>query len=188
MLDLTRGIRYDRWMTNVTIATDTEIDAIVALVNAGYRGESSRAGWTTEADFLGGQRTDAEQLRAELAECSGALMLVMRDAPNGPILACVRLEPVSDDVWHLGMLTVDPHLQDRKLGRTILEEAERFVAARGARTMRLHVIALRETLLAWYARRGYVRSGETVEFPYGDPRFGESRGDDLTLLVLEKPV
>ncbi|MEO8564010.1 MAG: GNAT family N-acetyltransferase [bacterium] len=175
-------------MTKVTIATDAEIDAIVALVNSGYRGESSRAGWTTEADFLGGQRTDAESLRTELAERAGALMLVMRDAPDKPLIACVRLQPLSDDVWHLGMLTVDPRLQDRQLGRTILVEAERFAAARGARTMSMHVIALRDTLLAWYERRGYVRTGETAEFPYDDPRFGEPRGDDLTLLVLEKPV
>jgi ribosomal protein S18 acetylase RimI-like enzyme len=175
-------------MTIVTIATDAEIDAIVALVNSGYRGESSRAGWTTEADFLGGQRTDADTLRAELAERPGALLLVLRDAADGPLLSCVRLEPETEDAWHLGMLTVDPRLQNRKLGRTILEEAERFIAARGATTMRMHVIAVRDTLLEWYERRGYVRTGGTKEFPYGDPRFGESRGEDLTLLELEKPL
>jgi ribosomal protein S18 acetylase RimI-like enzyme len=187
-LDLRRTGGYDRWMTNVTIATDAELDAVVALVNSGYRGESSRAGWTTEADYLGGQRTDAETLRAELAASAGAVVLVMRDDPDGPLLACVRLDPVTYDVWYLGMLTVDPRRQDRKLGRTLLGEAERFVASRGARTMRMSVIGIRAELIAWYERRGYVRTGKTVEFPYGDPRFGEPRGQDLTLLVLEKPV
>jgi ribosomal protein S18 acetylase RimI-like enzyme len=175
-------------MTNVTIATDAEIEAIVALVNSAFRGESSRAGWTTEADFLGGQRTDAETLRAELAATPGAVMLVMRDAPDGPLFGCVRLVPVDDDVWYLGMFTVEPRLQNQKLGRTLLEAAERFIAGRGARTMRMSVIGIRQELLAWYERRGYVRTGETREFPHGDPRFGEPRGQDLTLLILEKPV
>ena len=48
----------------VSIATESDFDAIVALVNSGFRGDSSRAGWTTEADYLGGQRTDADALRA----------------------------------------------------------------------------------------------------------------------------
>jgi ribosomal protein S18 acetylase RimI-like enzyme len=175
-------------MINVTVATDAEIDAVVALVNSAYRGESSRAGWTTEADFLGGQRTDAVLLRAELAEVPGAVMLVMRDAPEGPLLACVRLEPEHDGAWHLGMVTVDPQLQNRKLGRTLLEAAERYVVERGAHVMRMHVIGLRAPLLAWYERRGYVRTGATRQFPYGDARFGESRGDDLTLVELEKTL
>jgi len=175
-------------MTLVTIATDADIDAVVALVNSAYRGESSRAGWTTEADYLDGQRTDAESLRGELSAHPGAVVLVMRDEADGPLIACVRLDPVDDDVWYLGMFTVEPQLQDRGLGRALLEESERFVRSRGARVMRMSVIAIRAELLAWYERRGYVRTGKTKEFPYGDPRFGESRGKDLTLLVLEKPV
>jgi len=173
-------------MTHVTIATDTEIDAVVALVNSAYRGETSRAGWTTEADYLGGQRTDAETLRAELAAHPGAVVLVMRDEVDGPLIACVRLEPADDGAWYLGMFTVEPRLQNRKLGRALLAEAERFVASRGAPVMRMSVIGIRAELLAWYERRGYVRTGKTREFPYGDPRFGEPRGEDLTLLVLEK--
>jgi ribosomal protein S18 acetylase RimI-like enzyme len=175
-------------MTDVTIATDDEIEAVVALVNSAYRGDSSRLGWTTEADFLGGQRTDPETLRAELAAKPGAVMLVMRHVPAGPLLGCVRVEPVNEETWYLGMLTIDPRLQDRKLGRTLLEAAERFVAQRGARRMRMSVIGIRPELIAWYERRGYVRTGETVEFHYGDPRFGEPRGDDLTLLAFEKPL
>jgi ribosomal protein S18 acetylase RimI-like enzyme len=175
-------------MTHVTIATDDEIDAVVALVNSAFRGDSSRLGWTTEADFLGGQRTDAETLRAELAAKPGAVVLVLRDAPAGPMLGCVRVEPATEEKWYLGMMTIDPRQQDRKLGRTLLGAAERFVAERGARRMRMSVIGIRSELIAWYERRGYVRSGETVEFPYGDPRFGEARGEDLTLHVFEKTL
>ena len=55
----------------VTIATESDLEEVVALVNSGFRGDSSRVGWTTEADFLGGQRTDATALRDELTSRPG---------------------------------------------------------------------------------------------------------------------
>ncbi len=40
-------------------AGEADIGAIVALVEGSYRGDASRAGWTTEADLLDGMRIDA---------------------------------------------------------------------------------------------------------------------------------
>ncbi|MCX7043097.1 MAG: hypothetical protein NT117_10645, partial [Gammaproteobacteria bacterium] len=37
-----------------------DVARVVELVESAYRGEVSRAGWTTEADFLKGRRTGAE--------------------------------------------------------------------------------------------------------------------------------
>ena len=173
---------------DVVLATDADLDAVAALVNSGYRGDSSRAGWTTEADFLGGQRTDAEALRADLAARPGAVLLTLRDEPEGELLGSVWLEPRGDDVWYLGMLTVRPDLQSRQLGRTLLAEAERHAQSRGARRMRMSVITVRDTLIAWYERRGYVRTGETLPFPYGNERFGIPLRDDLQFAVLEKAL
>ena len=173
---------------NVTIATDAELEAIAALVNSGYRGASSRAGWTTEADFLGGQRTDAEALRADLAARPGAVLLTLRDEPGGELLGSVWLEPQGPDVWYLGMLTVRPDRQARQLGRTLLAEAEAYAASRGARRIRMSVIILRDSLIAWYERRGYARTGELLPFPYGDERLGVPLRDDLRFEVLEKPL
>jgi ribosomal protein S18 acetylase RimI-like enzyme len=112
----------------------------------------------------------------------------MRDAPGGELLGSVWLEPKSPELWYLGMLTVRPDLQARQLGRTLLDEAERFVAARGARRVRMTVITLRETLLAWYERRGYVRTGELLPFPYGDDRHGTPQREDLQFAALEKEL
>jgi len=89
-------------------ATDAEIPAIAEFANAAYRGDSSRVGWTTEADYLDGQRIDTATLRADLATKPIALLLTLRDAADGLLLGCVWLEPVEGDCWYLGTLTIRP--------------------------------------------------------------------------------
>jgi len=175
-------------VVDVRIATDADLETIAALVNSGYRGDSSRAGWTTEADLLGGQRTDADALRADLASRPGAVLLTLRDESVGGLLGSVWLEPQGPDVWYLGMLTVRPDLQARQLGRTLLAEAEAYAASRGARRMRMLVITVRDTLIAWYERRGYARTGQTMPFQYREERFGVPMRDDLNFEVLEKAL
>ena len=169
-------------------AADADIPAIAEFVNAAYRGDSSRIGWTTEADYLGGQRIDAATLRTDLAAKPEAMLLTLRDSAEGPLLGCVWLEPAESDHWYLGMLTVRPDLQDRQLGRWLLSDAEAAARDRGARRICMTVVNIRDTLIAWYQRRGYVLTGETRPFPYGDSRFGEPRRDDLSFVVLEKTL
>lgn len=169
-------------------ATLAELPAIADLVNSAYRGESSRQGWTTEADYLGGQRTDAETLARDLAAQERAVLLTLRDEVGGPLLGCVWLEPAEGDVWYLGMLTVRPDLQDRQLGRTMLEGAEAYAREEGAARIRMTVVHIRDTLIAWYVRRGYAPTGERRPFPYADLRFGEPKRDDLEFIVMERAL
>lgn len=173
-----------------------EADALSALVNSAYRGDSSRAGWTTEADLLGGQRTDPAALREFMAAGETALdrvLLVYDGTADGTGLgrvpeACVQLERRGDDAY-LGMLTVQPVRQASGLGRRLLDAAEGWAAARwGARTVIMTVITQRPELIAWYERRGYSATGETAPFPYGDTRFGEPKRPDLQFIVLRKPL
>lgn len=170
----------------LTPAADADLEAVAALVNSAYRGETSRQGWTTEADYLDGQRTDAETLRRQLAEDPNAILLTLRDTADGPLLGTAWLEPATADAWYLGMLTVRPDLQARQLGRAVLAGAEAVAAARGARRVVLTVVHIRDTLIAWYQRRGYRLTGETRPFPYGDEALGVPRRDDLSFVVLEK--
>ncbi len=173
--------------SKVKPATALDLPAVADLVNAAYRGDSSRAGWTTEADYLAGQRTDADTLARDLAASPGALLLVARDAPEEPPLACVWLEPARDGAWYLGLLTVRPELQDRQLGRLMLAEGEAAAKARGATRIRMTVISIRSELIAWYERRGYAATGERQPFPADDPKFGIPLRD-LEFVVLEKPL
>ena len=166
-----------------------ELAAVAALVNSAYRGEASRQGWTTEADYIDGQRTDAATLAADLAANPAARLLVLRDGPDRDLLGSVWLEPTDDPaIWYLGMLTVRPDLQDRGLGRALLAEAEAAAAALGARRIRMTVVGIRETLIAWYQRRGYGLTGEMRPFPYEDRTIGVPRRRDLDFVVLERAL
>ncbi|WP_297511732.1 GNAT family N-acetyltransferase [uncultured Caulobacter sp.] len=171
-----------------TAYKDDELADIAALVNSAYRGELATKGWTSESYLLGGQRTDEETLRADLAAAPGATILTFRDAPGEKPHACAWLEPAGDDAWYVGMVTVSPLRQDGGLGRAMLEACEAHAKARGGKTMRMTVISVRDTLIAWYQRRGYRLTGETQPFPYGDERFGVPQRDDLTFVVMEKAL
>ena len=162
-----------------------DIPMLVALVTSAYRGESSRAGWTTEADLLDGDRIDAEVLRADLERPRSRVIVAERD---GAPLACAHVAE-EEGAGYFGMFSVVPGLQGGGIGRAVLAEAERVVREEWRLpTMRMTVIDLRDTLIAWYERRGYVATGETLPFPYDDPLFGKPLRDDLHFIVMEKAV
>jgi GNAT superfamily N-acetyltransferase len=163
---------------------EADLPALAAFINAAYRGETARQGWTHEADYLDGQRTDPAMLSADLAAHPGAALLAWRE--DGELLACVWLQPAQDALWKLGLLTVRPDRQGRGVGRRVLEAAEAYAAQHGAGRLAMAVIGLRGPLIAWYRRHGYQPTGAVEPFPYGDSRFGLPLRDDLEFTVLEK--
>jgi ribosomal protein S18 acetylase RimI-like enzyme len=166
-------------------ATAADAPDLVALVNSAYRGESSKAGWTTEADLLGGQRVDVEGI-TETIGTPGHVILV--HAPEDRLEACVHLQRTGEDCY-LGMLTVRPTTQGSGLGRQMIELAERWATEHwSSREMHMTVLVQRPELIAWYERRGYRRTGRRKPFPYGDERFGLPRHPDLAFDVLCKPL
>jgi ribosomal protein S18 acetylase RimI-like enzyme len=163
-----------------------DIPAVVELVESAYRGDSSRAGWTTEADLLDGQRTDADAV-AEIVASPSRVLLVAE--AEGVLAGCCQLEKRLPAVAYFGMFSVRPTAQGRGWGRAILAEAERLARNEwAATTMVLTVLNLRRDLIAWYERRGYQLTGESRPFPYGNERFGIPRRPDLSFVVLEKPL
>lgn len=170
-------------MSQLRTATVDDIPALVVLVTSAYRGDSSRQGWTTEADVLDGNRIDADVLRHDI-ERSHSQVLIAEDAHG--IFACAHI--CGDrGAGYFGMFAVKPALQGGGVGKTLLAEAERVVRDDWQLpVMRMTVIDVRDELIAFYERRGYRRTGTYKPFPYGDERFGIPRRADLRFEVLEK--
>jgi ribosomal protein S18 acetylase RimI-like enzyme len=161
-----------------------DVADVVLLVQSAYRGESSRAGWTTEADILDGQRTDPQGVLEVIQDPQSVVLLAFSD--EGTPTACCHVEK-HDGYAYFGMFAVRPTLQGGGVGKAVLAEAERLAVARwGISEMRMTVISVREELIAWYERRGYRRTGKMSPFPYGDERFGLPKRDDLEFELLVK--
>jgi ribosomal protein S18 acetylase RimI-like enzyme len=171
-------------------ATPADVGAIVALVESAYRGDASRAGWTTEADLLDGQRVDAIGV-GEVVTKPGSRVLLAEGrggAGSAELVACCHLERTGHTCY-FGMFSVKPTLQGSGIGRLMMAEAERIARNEWKSTkMEMTVISVRDELIAWYERRGYRRTGKYKPFPYGDERFGIPKRGDLRFELLEKPL
>ncbi|MDQ0579308.1 GNAT family N-acetyltransferase [Streptomyces rishiriensis] len=166
-------------------AVDADVDALVALIESAYRGDASRAGWTTEADILQGQRTDPDGVLAVIKAPDSRLLVVER---QGRIVACCQLEHRGVHAY-FGMFAVSPTVQGAGLGKTVMAQAERLAREDwGVTEMHMTVISVRDDLIAWYERRGYRRTGRMTPFPYGDERFGIPQRDDLQFELLVKEL
>jgi ribosomal protein S18 acetylase RimI-like enzyme len=170
-------------------AEQADYAEIIDLANLAYRGrEGAVASWNIEKGIVGGQRLDDSVLREELAEKPDGALLVYREESDGPLLGTAWLNPESDSIWSMGLLTVRPELQNQQLGRRLLAAAETYASDRGAKRMRIGVLHVRDTLIAWYERRGYRATGETKPYPSDDSRFGTPLREDLHFLIMEKPI
>jgi GNAT superfamily N-acetyltransferase len=167
-----------------TAVTD-DVPALVELVNSCYRGDSSKQGWTTEADLLDGQRVDAGGMAGLLARTN---TIVLVAEAEGRIVACCELQRGVNGAY-FGMFSVRPGIQGGGLGKRVLAEAEdTAVREWGCRLMRMKVLKQRPELIAWYERRGYTNTGKTEPFPYGDATFGLPKRADLAFVELTREL
>lgn len=171
-------------MVSYRPAVKADVGRIVALVNSAYRGESSRAGWTTEADMLDGQRTDADEVSRLIAADDGIILLCLE---YEEIIGTVHLQH-GKHVAYMGMLVIKPGLQSQGLGKKLMLAAENTaIKMWDVSKMLMYVVTLRHELIAFYERRGYSRTGKFKEFPQ-DVRFGIPKVAGLKIGLMEKTL
>jgi len=168
---------------HISACTKEDIPGLNRLVNSAYRGESSKKGWTTEADLLDGIRTDPEALE-DMMEQPGAVILKCSDSEHR-LFGCVFLRKTENKLY-LGMLTVSPERQGAGIGKMLLKASEAHARQHDCKYIVMSVISLRRELIDWYERNGYQATGETAPFPK-DPRFGIPK-QPLEFIMMEKKV
>ena len=171
-------------------ATLQDVKDITTLVNKAYRGDSSRKGWTTEADLLGGIRTDESGIEEILKDENSILLKYIHEEISqnltGKVTGCVHLQK-SNEKLYLGMLTVDPGIQNQGIGKKLLQAADNIALENNFHSIYMTVISVRKELIEWYERYGYRKTGETKPFPMNDERFGLPK-QLLEFIVLEKII
>lgn len=146
----------------IRFANLDDVQVIVQLLNSAYRGESSKAGWTTEAHLIGGNvRANAQQV-TEVITMPNSVMLVYTNAAE-TIIGCVNLQIHANGIY-LGMFSVQPDLQGAGIGKKLLLAAEEFALANHTNRIYMTVIDVRTELIDWYKRNGYKDTGERKVF------------------------
>ena len=160
-----------------------DVPALNKLINSAYRGEESKKGWSTEADLLDGTRIDEAALR-DLIQKPDTVFLKYEE--DNVILGCVELRKEGNKLY-LGTLSVNPNIQNKGIGKKLLQAGEEYARQTGCGTMRMTVIDGRQTLIEWYVRHGYQLTGERKPFVVPDERWGIPR-QKLEFVVLEKKI
>lgn len=164
-------------------AISADAESINQLVNSAYRGDSSKQGWTTEADLLDGTRIDEEAVK-ELIERADTTILKYMEANQ--LVGCVELRQQNGKLY-LGMLSVSPNTQGKGVGKKLLLAGEDYAKSIGINTMIMTVISVRKELIDWYVRHGYQLTGERKPFVVPDTRWGIPK-QKLEFVVLEKKL
>lgn len=160
-------------------AREEDVEAILAVVEAAYRGEG---GWTTEAHLVGGTRTQAREVRDLLAD-PGVILLVA-ETEDGTVRGCCYTARHGEDA-ELGLFAVYPRAQSGGIGGRLLEAQVERRREAGARAVEIHVLQNRPELHAWYRRHGFVPTGATIPFPGAAD---DLRVAGLRMEVMQRPL
>ncbi|WP_035672983.1 GNAT family N-acetyltransferase [Flavobacterium sp. 83] len=167
----------------ITRATLEDVTALNKLINSAYRGESSKKGWTTEANILEGLRTTEQELTETIQNTKNT---ILKFTEKDAIIGCVLLIEKEQQLY-LGMLTVSPELQNSGIGKKLLQQAEIHASVLELPKIVMTVISIREELIAWYKRNGYVDTGVREPFPASNVHVQISE-QPLEFIVLEKKI
>lgn len=185
-------------MSAFRFATPADLDALIDLIERAYRGPETAGRWDSESHLLRGPRTSVDEVSGYLADPDSRFVLAVDDdGESERIIGCALIQKrgcgacapgySTGDAAYFGMFAIDPGVRASGLGKAVLAEAERCARELWtAPAMMMTVISVREQLIAWYQRRGYVLTGGRTPFPF-DATTGET-SRDFDLVELRKAL
>jgi ribosomal protein S18 acetylase RimI-like enzyme len=154
-------------LLSITRAEKEDAAAVTRLINSAYRGETANLGWTSESDYMEGLRmTDEDMERLIDQPHIGNFKCC---TPEEEIVGFISLEQ-RPGFLYLSLLTVSPLAQAGGIGKHLLAFADAHARSLSKPAILLTVVNIRTELIAWYERRGYLATGETMPFPIGASR------------------
>ena len=141
----------------VRVATRDDAPALARIISQAFE---------VERFFKVGDRTNPGEVAGLMRDGE---FLVLEDPP-GTLAGCVYVKRRRQSRSYFGMLSIDPALQGRGLGRALVDEVESRARAAGCRYMDIQVVNLREGLPPFYRRLGYVETGRRRSQTTSPPR------------------
>ena len=128
----------------IRTAESPDVKVLVGLINRAF---------VVEQIAIEGDRVDADEVRARMDR---GKFLLLEDAAS--VLGCVYVE-VRGGRGHVGLLSVEPPLQMKGLGRRLMAAAEQYFSDGGCADVALRIISARPELLHFYSKLGYAQTG-----------------------------
>jgi GNAT superfamily N-acetyltransferase len=128
----------------IRYAETSDVAPLVQLINLAF---------VVEQIAISGDRVDADRVRAYLDR---GRFLLLEDGTA--LVGCVYVE-LRADRGYVGLLSVEPRLQMKGLGRRLMAAAEKHLSDAGCRGADLRIISARPELLRFYGKLGFAETG-----------------------------
>ena len=164
------------------VARVDDSSEIAQLVNEAYRPAPGMGGWTHESDLVSGKRISHEEVESLIKQEKSTVLVGVL---GSMIVTCVHIESEGGNSY-IGMLAVSPSLQGLGKGKEVLAHAEEYAVRNfSSNNFVMVVVAARTELVAFYLRRGYKKTGTTMQYPL-DAGVGIPKFDALQIETLHK--
>ncbi|KAM0449465.1 hypothetical protein ACHAO4_007483 [Trichoderma viride] len=145
-------------------ATAEDANQVQELVQAAFRTEDSRPDWTGNTELASTFRIDVEEVASKIANPENTILMALDNDNN--LVASIEVAKRAGNCGRLSMVAVSDSYQRSGVGRLVLAYAEAYCRrVWGAEKFSLNALSIRKTLIEWYMRQGYQKTGETSPFP-----------------------
>jgi GNAT superfamily N-acetyltransferase len=178
---------------------DADCEELVTLTNTAFASDKTTQAWSgTERRPI----VECDEMMEKMLKPETCHVLLAVDSKTDRILAMLGLRLLDESrdypsvasrgpgptVW-LSSLAVLPDLHGTGVGGKLVAYAEDYAVKHfGVKRIMLDMVGTRVELMAWYGRRGYVKTDEIKPFEYKDDDARRTLQPGLFFAVLAKDI